>query len=97
MMMITASDYSLSVLGSALETVVSMICELSNCSDPFVMIACSAATQTRIRSFVSLTPPPFSKPLEITRVYESLRSHDSRLMLKNMVWAVMVKLLSIYL
>ncbi len=79
--------------GSALEGLVSAICDLTNKSVPFVMIACAATIQTTIREFlrtsgqyyVSLTPPPISDPLEITSEYEKLENYSSRIMAKIMI------------
>jgi hypothetical protein len=84
----------LQVSGSALENIVNMICELSFCTDPFILIACSTTTTIRtlnflnnvsIRSIVTLTPPPISEPLEITRLFESLVTYDKRLITKIMM------------
>ena len=78
---------SLQDSGSALETVMSTICELTNCSVPFFMIACTATIQINVQEFlynygqpfVCLSPPPISEPMEITKVCEGLSSYGARL------------------
>ena len=84
---------SLQAAGDALPTLLSNICDLTNSSIPFVMIACSSSLQIPIRDFlccsgqlyISLTPPPISEPQEIANVCKRLASHEDRLMAKLMI------------